>query len=224
MAVDAHAHPTEFEFRLSNLPPFETLGDIRRFESLFASRRATAKIQRAKGSRTATMLINPMPIGIPRTVVIHVLRRSGYVIGGLPLRVEPMDPFSQMFAPSVQNLPPLVVYLAVNPPQYPATSSTDLNDAIYKAFGVWPYMDRGPRPVPGTQLRYMFLTFDVPRASNTLKHLDELVAFGCKMRFSRIEDPRAFFADLKNVFDRCTALVVGDPDLAPLLNEDEGAV
>ncbi|KAJ3363003.1 hypothetical protein GGF31_001266 [Allomyces arbusculus] len=217
----ASASLTKFEFRLSNLPPFESPGDIRRFESLFTSRRATAKIRRAKKSSTATLLIDLLPSSVPRMVAMHVLRRSGYVIGGHPVRVEPMDSFSQWVAPSALNLPPLVVYLAVNPPQHPATSSEELSRAIFKAFGVWPYMDRGLRPVPGTRLWYMYLTFDAPRGSNELKHLDELVAFGCKMRFFRIEDPRTFFANPKYLFDRCTALVGGDPDLAPLLNEDE---
>ncbi|KNE62823.1 hypothetical protein AMAG_07999 [Allomyces macrogynus ATCC 38327] len=213
--------PTTFEFRLSNLSPFETPGDTRRFESLFTSLHSTAKIRRAKGSRAATLQIDLLPDAMPRKVAVQVLRRSGYVIGGLPVRVQPLDPFSQQVAPAVLNLTPLVVYLAVNPPQYPETSSVDLNREIYRAFGLWPYMDRGQRPVPGTRLRYMFLTFDAPRAPKELRHRDEWVAFGCKMRFSRIEDPRAFFTDPKNVFDCCTALVLGDPDLAPLLNEDE---
>ncbi|KAJ3349890.1 hypothetical protein GGF32_005198 [Allomyces javanicus] len=156
-----------------------------------------------------------------RPVVERAMNRNGFIVGGLPLRVEPLDPVSKAFAAKMgPRKNALEIYLVINNPPFPQVSANDLTQH-FTVTSTWAFLDRGFDPVPGTKLQYMFITNELRPSTTALAfmELDGKTAFGCKMRVTQITDPDTFFQQSENTYHLCKSLALADPDLKHLVEE-----
>ncbi|KNE62826.1 hypothetical protein AMAG_08003 [Allomyces macrogynus ATCC 38327] len=194
---------------------------VTRLESLFGTRDSPAKFHAVQERGMGTMVISLTSRIHHREVVERVMSRNGFIVGSLPLRVEPMDPVSKKLAAKVgvrKNA--LEIYLVINNPPFPEVNANDLT-RHFAVGGAWPFLDRAFEPVPRTDLRYMFLTNELRSSTTTtaVMALDGKTAFGCKLRVTQITDPDTFFQSSENTYQLCKTLALADPDLKHLVEE-----
>ncbi|KNE62824.1 hypothetical protein AMAG_08001 [Allomyces macrogynus ATCC 38327] len=150
----------------------------------------------------------------PGPVVWRIVSRSGLVLDGRILTIEPADPkwmYLKRRAPSPE------IYLVLNLPP-PGRVKTNSLSRELEIDDVWPFVDRGAPPVPGTRLYYGFLTVERPRRPNVMLLRDGAVVYGYKIRVVRIDNPVALVDRIENVFDKCKEIALADPDLRHLVS------